>query len=70
MPFLGDIITPEVQIPNPVTVEKDIKYKIQTTLKDLQGFIGLCSYYRTFVKNFSDIAHPLITRELTEKSEN
>jgi len=68
VPFLGHIITPEGRIPNPATVEKVIKYKKPTTLKDLQGFIGLCSYYRTFVKNFSDIAHPLI--ELTKKSEN
>ena len=34
-------------------------------LTQLRGFIGLCSYYRRFVKGFSKIASPLI--DLTKK---
>ena len=29
------------------------------TLTQLRGFLGLCSYYRQFVKNFSKLASPL-----------
>ena len=35
------------------------------TLTQLRGFLGLCSYYRQFVKNFSKLASPLI--DLTKK---
>lgn len=66
--FLGHVITPEGRQPNPKTVEKIINFKAPTTLKELQSFIGLCSYYRAYVKKFSDIAHPLI--ELTKKGDS
>jgi len=65
--FLGHVITPEGRFPNPKNVEKLLNFKVPTTLKELQSFIGLCSYYRSYVKKFSDIAHPLI--ELTKKGE-
>ena len=35
-------------------------------MKELQGFIGISSYYRRYIKDFSTIAHPLT--ELTKKS--
>ena len=35
------------------------------TLTQLRGFLGLCSYYRRFVKNFSKLASPLTN--LTKK---
>ena len=27
--------------------------------RELRGFLGLCSYYRKFIKSFSDVASPL-----------
>ncbi|MBX9840154.1 MAG: hypothetical protein K2X69_17785, partial [Silvanigrellaceae bacterium] len=62
--FLGHLISPEGRVPNPKTIEKVVNYLPPTDLKELQGFIGLCSYYRSYVKGFSNIAHPLI--ELTK----
>ena len=32
---------------------------------ELRGFIGICTYYRKFVKGFSQLAAPLI--DLTKK---
>ena len=37
------------------------------SVRDVRGFIGLCSYYRKFVKNFTHIARPL--HRLTEKGQ-
>ena len=36
-----------------------------TNLHELQSFIGMCSYYRRFIANFSVIAGPL--HDLTKK---
>ncbi|GBM68435.1 Retrovirus-related Pol polyprotein from transposon 297 [Araneus ventricosus] len=38
------------------------------TIHDLRNFLGLCTYYRRFVKNFSAIARPL--HKLTEAKSN
>ena len=37
-----------------------------TTLTELRSFLGLCSYYRKFVKDFSEIAKPL--HDMTHKN--
>ncbi|GBL83023.1 Transposon Ty3-G Gag-Pol polyprotein [Araneus ventricosus] len=59
--YLGHIISPEktkavVDWPRPGTVH------------DLQSFLGLCTYYHRFVRNFSAIARPL--HKLTEARSN
>ena len=41
------------------------EWPIPQTLTQLRGFLGLCSYYRRFVKNFSKLASPLT--DLTKK---
>jgi hypothetical protein len=43
-----------------------LKYKRPTSLRELRGFLGLMSYYRKFIKDFSHIAAPLT--ELTKQT--
>jgi hypothetical protein len=37
-----------------------------TNLKEVQQFLGLCNYYRRFIRHFSTVALPLTS--LTRKS--
>jgi RNase H-like domain found in reverse transcriptase/Reverse transcriptase (RNA-dependent DNA polymerase) len=62
--FLGHIVTPDGIKPDPAKIEKILNFKTPTNLKQVQSFLGLASYYRRFIKDFSKIAHPLI--ELTK----
>ena len=63
--FLGHIISPEGMKPNPKTVETVMSWKVPANVKEIQSFLGLCSYYRQCIENFSYIASPLTN--LTKK---
>ncbi|GFX77388.1 retrovirus-related Pol polyprotein from transposon 412 [Trichonephila clavipes] len=52
--------------PDPQKVETMSKLLRPTTKKQLQGLIGLASYYRDYIKNFSSIVLPLTN--LTKKN--
>jgi len=39
--------------------------KIPTTKKEVKQLLGFLSYFRTYIKDYAEIAHP--TRELTKK---
>ncbi|KZR98006.1 Uncharacterized protein APZ42_006799, partial [Daphnia magna] len=60
--YAGQVITAEGIKPDPAKIETHVNYKRRGTLKELQSFLGLASYYRRFVKNFSPVAHPLLSQ--------
>ena len=64
MSFLGHIVTPDGITPDPTKIENILNFKQPTNVEQVQSFLGLASYYRRFIKDFSKIAHPLI--ELTK----
>ena len=43
----------------------NLKYPVPTSVKEVRQFLGLCSHYRKFIRNFSGIAAPL--SQLTTK---
>jgi hypothetical protein len=57
--FLGHEIGKEGIKPNSKKVEAINKIKEPQTLTELRSFLGLCSYYRRFIKDFSKKAKPL-----------
>ena len=58
--YLGFIISPEGVKPDPQKVKAIRELPEPTTTKECRGVIGLMSYYRRFIVNFSQIAEPLI----------
>jgi hypothetical protein len=62
--FLGHIISVRGTEPDPMKVQAVQNFPTPTCLREVRGFIGLASYYRRFVRNFSEIASPL--HELTK----
>ncbi|GET52534.1 enzymatic polyprotein, putative [Rhizophagus irregularis DAOM 181602=DAOM 197198] len=57
--FLGHIVGNDGLRPDDKKIEKIKEMKAPTTVKEVRSFLGLCSYYRKFVKNFSKIARPI-----------
>ena len=50
---------------NPNKIEKILKLEPPKSVKEIRMFLGMCSYYRKYMKNFSKRMQPLIN--LTKK---
>lgn len=57
--YLGHVITPVGVMVDPEKVSSVVDYPVPTNLKQLRSFLGLVSWYRKYVPNFSDVAQPL-----------
>ena len=65
--YLGHIVSADGVSTDPEKVKAVRDWGIPKDLTDVRSFLGLCSYYRRFIPQFSAIAKPL-TR-LTEKGQ-
>ena len=63
--YLGFIIGKDGIKPDPKKVEAIRSLPIPTCVREVRSFIGMSSYYRRFIPNFSEIAEPIIA--LTKK---
>ena len=63
--FLGHVLSDEGIEPDPEKVAAVVNWPVPTNLTEVRAFLGLASYYRTFIKDFSKIAAPL--HELSKK---
>ena len=66
--FLGHVVSGDGVRPNPDNLMKVKQWSSPQTVTQVRQFLGLASYYRKFIRNFSEIAAPLTN--LTKKSES
>jgi hypothetical protein len=64
--YLGHIVTSRGISPNPKKIQDVIEYPRPENVNQLRTFLGLANYYRRFVRNFAQLAHPLTN--LTKKN--
>ena len=64
--FLGHVVSNEGVAADPEKIETVKSWPSPKTLKDVRSFLGTCSYYRRFIKDFAAIDRPL--HRLTEKN--
>ena len=65
--YLGHIMSADGVKTDPKKTEAIRDWPIPKTVTDVRSFVGLCSYYRRFIKDYSEIAKPL--HRLTEKGQ-
>ena len=64
--YLGYIISAEGIKMNPKKLSTIVDWPLPRSVKEVQSFLGFANFYRHFIKNYSQIAHPL--HSLTKKS--
>jgi hypothetical protein len=64
--YLEHVVCKDGIKPNPKVIESVKNWKTPETVKEVQKYLGLCSYYRRYVPQFSEKASPLSS--LTRKS--
>lgn len=57
--YLGHIISKDGMKANPKKIEAIRDYPRPAKVKDVQSFLGLCNYFRRYVRNFSKISKPM-----------
>ena len=59
VPFLGHILSEDGISIEPTKVQEVMDWKAPTLVHEVQSFLGLASYYRHFIPDFSKIAKPM-----------
>ena len=57
--YLGHKISKDGIVPDPERTRTLEQFKTPKCQKDIRAFLGFCSFYRRFVKDFSSISQPL-----------
>ena len=66
VPFLGHIDSRDGNQADPAKTSALRQYPVRKSVTEVKSFLGLCSYYRQYVRHFAADARPL--HQLTEKT--
>ena len=66
--FLGIVVSEDGLRVNPKKIAVIRDWPRPTSLSEVRGFLGLASFFRRFIKNFSEIARPLTNLTKSGKS--
>ena len=58
--YLGFVISENGIKPDEMKVEAIRSLPVPTCVREVRSFIGMCSYYRRFIPNFTQIAEPVV----------
>ena len=64
--YLGHVISRSGIAPDPAKIQKVATWSVPSSVKEVQQFLGMASYYRRFIENFAQVAKPL--HRLTERT--
>ena len=64
--YLGHIVSSSGIAPDPDKVRAVVSWPVPLNTAQVKSFVGLTSYYRRFIANFTEIAAPLL--QLTQKN--
>lgn len=65
VPFLGHVVSRDGVRTDPQKVAVVKKWPVPTNVAEVRSYLGLCTYYRRFVRDFASVAAPL--HRLTRK---
>ena len=68
VPFLGHVVSRDGIEVDPAKTSAVRQYPVPKTVTEVKSFLGLCSYYRRYIRDFAAIARPL--HQLTKKRKN
>src|SRR5258708_18743703 len=57
--YLGLVISKDHVAMDPIKVQGVTDWPQPTKVKDVQSFIGFMNFYRSIIRNFCEITHPL-----------
>ena len=58
--YLGFTVSKDKVEPQVEKVKCIVEWPVPQTQSEIRSFLGLCNYYRRFVKNYTEVADPLI----------
>lgn len=57
--YLGHVISKDGTHTDPKKIDKILNWPKPATEEDMRSFLGLCGYYRRFIKNYAHLVNPL-----------